>query len=305
MTPPLLVLAGDDGYARPMEVVISSIVGHTPGEFDLLVIDDGLSSSSVHRLRQAAGSHDLQVAALPEEWLVDLPEHRTLPRSTWFRVFVCRIARSHDRLVYLDGDLLARRSLRPLIDAELGEATIGAVAETGVAYVGSPEGRANLPGTARLGLPPAMRLFNAGVLIIDRQRWVERQVAERVLELLADPLQAQGCNDQGYLNLVLWREWHPLDERWNSRRDDAWLAHFYGPFKPWKAPRLPNRLYVDYLDAAERIGWDLPGAARLRRGELLRRLAADVVPPGLEQAWHRRPWASPARRDPSGRSATT
>jgi lipopolysaccharide biosynthesis glycosyltransferase len=106
--------------------------------------------------------------------------------------------------VYLDADLLVLRDISQLFTIDLGEAPFGAVRDFG----GLAERLAPSP-----GLVPAY--FNAGVLVVDVERWDAARIAERALEYAqaASPTEIPYA-DQDALNRVA-KTWVPLDYMWN------------------------------------------------------------------------------------------
>jgi len=80
--------------------------------------------------------------------------------SAYYRLFLPDLLpKSLRRIVYLDADLIVRRSIRELFMQPLGDCVIGAVS--------SPASMACQSDAARLGLPKDSGCFNTGVLVID------------------------------------------------------------------------------------------------------------------------------------------
>ncbi len=66
------------------------------------------------------------------------------------------------RVLYLDVDTIAVRSLRPLAELDLGGAYVAAVENVWAPWM------THFP--AKLGLPPEQGYFNSGVLVMDLDR---------------------------------------------------------------------------------------------------------------------------------------
>lgn len=144
------------------------------------------------------------------------------------------------RVLYLDTDIIVTGDLRPLWEMDLNGATLGAVEDT------------NFNEAIRRGkltvdqVPRVPAYFNSGVLLIDLDRWRERQVSERALQYIADHPQLL-YPDQDALNAVCDGEWLKLDAQWNfqdhlriSIADMApeqrpAIVHFVTKVKPWVA----------------------------------------------------------------------
>jgi lipopolysaccharide biosynthesis glycosyltransferase len=291
----LVVLAGDDGFARPMTVAVASLVATTPGPIELLVVDAGLSDANRGAVVEAARPWPVRVERFPAEWLDEVPAAGTtrLPPTAYARLFSTRLAGPDcRRILYLDGDVLIRESLQPLLDLDLEGNTIAAVGAERVTHFARPSASVNLPGWREAGIPASAMVFNSGVMVIDRHDWDARQVTARTLAAANAMAGRTTWADQASLNIVLWDRWLPLDRRWNCRTPDAAIAHFAGPFKPWSGPALPSALYVEYLERAAEQGWVIPGRRRLRMRRWLRQGADAAVPPVLLRRGRPRPGSS-------------
>jgi hypothetical protein len=130
---------------------------------------------------------------------------------------------------------------------------------------------------ARLGIPPGAKYFNAGVMVVDMERWRRDDVPGQVLDYLRQYRDTVFFMDQEGLNAVLAGKWGELDPRWNHnasipsyRRRHAgtggasgagdrepWIVHFAGTLKPWRygGGSSHRHLYYSYLDTTAWAGW--------------------------------------------------
>ncbi len=271
-----------------MSVALASLVACTPDPVELLVVDVGLTPGDRRTLADAARPWSLEFATLPSEWLDPLPSSPIAPAS-YSRLYLSRLAPDHvERILYLDGDILVRRSVAPLLSIDLDGNIVGAVGNLPGTHFAHPAVQRGLPGWREEGIAPAARVFNSGVMVIDRRAWDNRDTTERVLRATRDLRGPSVWPDQASLNLALWREWLPLESTWNTREPDAAIAHFWGPRKPWRPPATPNRYYVEYQARAAALGWHIPGRRHLRARFQARQLARAVVPAGLRRQRSRR-----------------
>ena len=86
------------------------------------------------------------------------------------------------------------------------------------------------------GGPTVFEGFNAGVLVMN----LARMRRDRAVETTVALARTFGLHDQDVLNLTTRARRKPLAEEWNvfpelEMREDAALAHFVGPVKPWLA----------------------------------------------------------------------
>jgi len=150
----------------------------------------------------------------PDDGLHALPAaSRVMHRMSFQRIFAVReLAERHDRLIYLDGDLLVRSSLRELWDVSLVGKPLGAVLDPLVPWVSCSLGP---PAWIELGLPREMPYFNGGVMVIDAQEWMRRELTQRCVAQLERFPSTLRFYDQDALNLVVAGDWTSIDMRWN------------------------------------------------------------------------------------------
>ena len=221
---------------------------------------------------------------------VDLSPYAHLPRGRLPLAARSRLLmpRLHEgRALYLDGDTLVRRSLRPLWETDLGGACLGAALAPGV-QVQCAQVAARAPGwrkakeklakrSARLDGIDMARYVNNGVMLLylDRIRAIG-------LDAPMTDIEATACytsRDQDYINVVFRDRIHLIDPTWNSgwgnprtleryvpkemqdgfraSREDPAIVHFTGFEKPWQAPTPPFQLHLlaKPFERRSRVRW--------------------------------------------------
>jgi lipopolysaccharide biosynthesis glycosyltransferase len=122
---------------------------------------------------------------------------------TWARVLLPDVLSDLERVVYLDADTLVTDSLEPLWSHELTH-PVGAVAN-----VLDP----SMDDRDALGLRGAY--FNAGVLLIDLERWRSEGVVKELVDFGREHPELVRWSDQDALNSVFDARWDALHPRWN------------------------------------------------------------------------------------------
>ena len=229
------------------------------------------------------------LVGLPVELVWHAPSHRLSdvgPTTTWphhdltyQRVFAADDLPSLDRFVYLDADLLVRHSLHGLLaaagDDGPGDRPLAwAVNDSAVPFVASASG---VGAWSRLGLDPLQPYFNAGVLVVDAERWRHDRVADAVVEHVAGHGATMTHNDQEALNATVGRRWRAVPPAWNRQvgfgplaqapvrplldidditaaETDPHVVHFIGPRKPWVAG-VRTAWTDEWWDVAGRTAW--------------------------------------------------
>jgi lipopolysaccharide biosynthesis glycosyltransferase len=162
-----------------------------------------------------------------------------LGMATWGRLFLDKLLpRDLSRVLYLDCDTLVQSDLTPLLNAELGQCSVGACKDQFQYMASTVEQR-----RTELRLSPEGDYFNAGVLLFDWKAVTERNLFAQAREALRTHQGSLTLRfaDQDILNLLLDGNWRELDPAWNlqsfamavtvSRQPR--IAHFVGYQKPW------------------------------------------------------------------------
>jgi len=272
-TRPIVVFAIDEGYAMPLAVTLRSILeASANADFDFRVLHTGISPATRARV-QASLPRGGATLTWQEADLGAFSGCGTLPHITgvtYARLLLDRLLPDAKRAIYLDADTLVLTDLRRLWSTPLRGAPVGAVVD-GV----SPALRANegaLPGR-----PEVPRYFNAGVLLIDLERWRAAGVSAAATDyILRHP--NSPYSDQDALNIALDGAWAELDCRWNCQAH----LHFHDlksypeterPFIPHAARPLPGRVPAGRRPCQDR----LPGQSR--RSDPLWPAEEDPAPP--------------------------
>lgn len=269
----MVVLAIDETYTRQAAVVLSSLAATQRPRVPTVVLHSGLSMPALAHLRQVGDRLAWPLDIREVDRVPDVPVSRHVSEATYLRLHAPTLVAA-DRILYLDSDVLVQGDLSPLLTAKLTK-PVAAVQdhyartfETGRGLPGYRQGDSRTP------------YFNAGVMLIDTERWRTADVTGRSLRFLRETPQHVRYWDQCALNAVLEDSWQRLDPMWNSfpftdllvpcdSRDHpeeaslvdlvgverrARIIHFAGPLKPWasKYPDGPNRRrYLALLEAVD------------------------------------------------------
>ena len=263
-----IVLATDAGFLAPVACVLSMLDRHDP---DLRVTILHNAVEATDRERTTVHLRD----GLRVEWtdVADLlPRHLKgsshFTRMSYARL-ICADAVPLDvrRIVYLDGDILIRRSIRSLFEVELAHQPLGACID-----LNATTAELGLSDCATFGVPRDRPYFNAGVLVVDTAAWRSERIGERAIEFASDYPEELQWADQDVINVLLGDRCHRLDAQWNllwggwGRRtthrrvgnalpqgelgralSDPAIVHFAGSIKPWH-PRYGGRLGSRWFD---------------------------------------------------------
>ncbi|HLX33019.1 MAG TPA: glycosyltransferase family 8 protein [Gaiellaceae bacterium] len=222
---PEILLCADARYVQALVVALSSTLDNAPDGAHVTVVLDGYSARDRAALERIANRRPhIAVSFLDGDRfdLSGLAGIRHLTPATYHRLFVDEIVPSASRVLFLDADLLVRHPLGPLFELDLEENAVGAVRDMAIADQAHPWSDSPSKGDEPY--------FNAGVLVIDLDRWRELGVGREAIALLRT--QPMGNADQDALNSALRDQWKELDPTWNVQ--GALLLLHEQPPHPWR-----------------------------------------------------------------------
>jgi lipopolysaccharide biosynthesis glycosyltransferase len=292
-----VVSAADDGYALPLAVTIRSLLDTLEPDQPLRVwiLNGGISAENQQRLVASWRRPRTQIEWLtpPLDPIADLKTENHLNLTTYLRLFMPTLLPADvERVLFLDADLLIRRSIRSLWDTPLGAAPVAAVHDYFTPYFNTreavgrpthcdryPDKSLPVPNYRALGLQGTLAYFNAGVMLVNLAQWRQRDVFGQAVALLRTHREHVRFCDQYALNVLFAGQWQPLDPRWNQNsnlwawrgaqdcafapelwrqmRNDPWIVHFTWTRKPWhyRAAHPYRRAFFRVVDRTAWRGW--------------------------------------------------
>ncbi|MCR5348438.1 MAG: glycosyltransferase family 8 protein [Bacilli bacterium] len=176
------------------------------------------------------------VAPVIDSILGSLPIRDYYSPSTYFRFVIASHFPQYEKAVYVDADTVVIDDIANLYDTQLGNAYVGAVPE---AVMNSIED-CGAYAEKVLGIH-RHKYFNAGLLVINCNKWREFDVLGQFLTLISfyNFVVAQ---DQDYLNVICKNKVHYLPRRWNAETIKTWnidrknlgIVHYAFAAKPWQ-----------------------------------------------------------------------
>lgn len=290
-----IAFAADRAYLPHAAAMVRSVLAHVaPEDVRLhLLHHPALAPADLHRLElmvtDLGGS--LTCHGIDDSRLAGLPATGRISAVMWYRIFLPDLLPAAARALYLDCDIVAADDLTPLAHVDLDGRAVGAVHN--VPYGGADD-------ATRVGLDPMARYFNSGVLVMDLDRWREREITNRLVAFALAEADRLVFPDQDALNVVLGDDRAVLDPRWNCQNTlfhspeagevfgaaavraacaSPALVHFEGPAlaKPWHyLSRHPYRaVYLQHRAATPWPEGVIEG--RTLTNQLLRHLPRRVM----------------------------
>lgn len=213
-----------------------------PTEIYILHTDlDKKDLSYINKIVENSHFHMNFIKMKPAEFR-DLPKNFYFTPAVYYRLKLPDIIREAEKIVYLDADVIVRKSLNPLFKKELSGYCLAAVENPGFERHDS------------LGMAKGSSYFNSGVLILNAKKIREENLTKDILNYAKKFKDSLLYADQDVLNGFFENQWMALDPEWNVQtkfyypdfssdlysedqivkalRDPA-IVHFTTLSKPW------------------------------------------------------------------------
>ncbi len=237
-------------YWSHTTVAVASVLEQADN-LDIHIFSEGVNARWFAKVQRLVDHCDSTITYHPFDTALTegLKECGHLGLSTYYRLFIPDLfAGKVDRLVYLDSDMVICSSLHELASLPLDNGVIGAVP--------SFSAQQNQKKAVSLGHGKNSAYFNAGVMLINPQKWKEERVRDQCLDFAEEHPECIQFADQDLLNYVLAGQYKSLPLGWNatvemygdidpedlegcsldelkSARANPHIVHFNGCFKPW------------------------------------------------------------------------
>jgi len=237
-------------YWRHAAVAISSLVSNAD-HLDVHVFYESENprwQKKINRLFKSSNSR-LFYTSFDKSLAKNLKNCGHLGLSTYFRLFVPSLLNHCQKLIYLDSDLVVLGDINELNAISIDEFVLAAAPILSQNQTNYHQ--------QRLGYSNNNGYFNAGVLVINVEKWLKDDILAKTLTFHENCPDRVLYADQDLLNYVLSadNQWKHLDYDWNmtvenfsdqnddslkidndtlSRlRDTPKIVHFNGQYKPW------------------------------------------------------------------------
>ena len=238
----------DNNYVEPLAVMLKSYIesnGNT--DTDLYIAHSALTHESLQYIDEVVKETRIKVhnIKITERWFSNIPVLERLPEESFYRLLAFYfLPDTVEKCLYLDPDILIRKSLQPLYDTELGEHYIAACSHM--------HGYRNQLNKDRLLLKKQERYVNSGIMLMNLAEIRKDFSLEEILQCLEENVQKLLLGDQDMINILfgqrtmlLPEEIYNLDERTFRyfKEHEGWtldtvseqtaIIHYNGKCKPW------------------------------------------------------------------------
>lgn len=260
-----VAISFDQNFITPTYVFLTSVFDNNKDQkISFHAIATGVADKDKQEIASYVQQHgaDINYYTIDDQNLSNfiVPEHSYFTVATYYRLFFPSLVPNHvQKLLYIDTDTVVVGNLSKLYQTDIQPYPAAAALDTAVII--RPD----------LGIKQPGHYFNAGVLLIDINKWREQKISEKSIQFLIDFPEKIQWVDQDALNAVLYQNIYKLHSGYNVTfydipQDlprskykkfvaDQYIIHYTtGLHKPWSL-RGENKLryiYHHYLKKSPR-----------------------------------------------------
>jgi lipopolysaccharide biosynthesis glycosyltransferase len=259
-----IACAADNAYVQHLGVMLISLFENNKNNFfhihlfsaSFNITNQKIIEEIVHSFKQQFSFYPLRSSDFEGFYI---SEHISL--ATYYRIVIPnKLSPSIGKVIYIDADIIVSKNIEPFWLTQLPpDNIIGAVQEP------------SFQDFKRLDIPEACSYFNAGVLLINLEKWREENLTLKVLQYIKKFPEKIVLWDQDALNACLYNKWASISPEWNIQTnmyeldkptllkkygqgileaiDTPSIIHYTGSSKPWNYMNIhPKRnAYFHYL----------------------------------------------------------
>ncbi len=201
--------ASSHAYAKYLSLAMATVLMNK-AESDKIcfhILDGGLSENDKNKILHLKNIADFEIefAKVDTEKFLNCPlgKRTHLSLATYYRLVLADMLPQVNKVLYLDCDVEVKTSLKELYNEDISEYSIGAITDI-----------SSKRHCERLSLPG---YYNAGVLLINLDKWREFRFAEHVFEWIEENIKILKLLDQDVVNIYFKDSIKCLDKKWNAQ----------------------------------------------------------------------------------------
>lgn len=201
----------DDKFKQYLYVTLYSILSNakTDDKFQFHILDAGLSDKTkceIEKFKQIK-SFTIDYTPMSDEEFADYPINPTLKSKVYYyRLKIPEKFPNINRALFLDTDIIVQASLSDLFNTNMENKPVACVAN------GNLEDELQ---NDRLGLSPEHIYFNAGILLIDCEKWRKENILNKAKQIAATKYNILKWADQDILNIIFENNYQILPLKYN------------------------------------------------------------------------------------------
>lgn len=237
-----IFLSSDNNYAPYIATAIASICDNTKSFCNFYILDDGISKenkSCINSLKKFFKNFSIEYITINLEKEFNSIEYKNVGNyislSTYNRFLIPKLKPQLKKVLYLDVDIVVLGDIQELYNEDLEGYALGAVWEQTRKYYNSDT-------KELMGLSENYKYFNAGILVIDVQKWLDNNILKELFYIEKIYRENVLHADETLLNKYFDNNYKILPIKYNYTDYDTIVApikdivirHFATSIKPWQ-----------------------------------------------------------------------
>lgn len=232
-----IFLSSDNNYAPFVATTMASICDNTSSFCDFYILDGGITEENKEKiceLKKIFNNFSIEFIEINEQSLASIDyqnECAYVSISTYNRFLAPMLKANLKKVIYLDVDIIVTGDISKFYELPLNNHIIGAIPD----LCRNQQFLNNIKES--IGLDESSIYFNAGVLLIDCEKWHKNQITNKLFETEKKYRKQLRMADQDVLNIFFQNNYEILDKIFNEQdtSENFVIRHFSGSIKPWQA----------------------------------------------------------------------
>ncbi|KLV17836.1 hypothetical protein ABW02_24520 [Niallia circulans] len=243
-----VVFSVDNQYNQHFAAALTSLLVNTieSSRLNIVVIDGGIEETKKKLISEIVEKYngDLSFKRINRKELNGANLDGHISEATYYRLMISELFREDvKKVIYLDCDILVRKDITELWNIDIGDFVVGAIKFN------------EYDGYDKIDIPKGAPYFNAGVLVINLDKWRKENITIKAFEYIKKYPEKLIAHDQSILNFLLHDNWFQIDYKWNLRtqlfsldyksagfdniesfeevKENPSIVHFTTASKPW------------------------------------------------------------------------
>lgn len=238
-----ILISFDEDYTAHAIDMLHSIILNNDVSLEIFLLYDNLSYTSLNVLREFVKVN--KIGNIHEYYIngsqYSFPHTiRYIPEVTYYRLFAPFIINEKvDKLLYLDCDIIVNGDINELYDLDIGDNIIAGCKN----MLCKEMSHLNTVFNTNLNLPITNDYINAGVLLIDVEKYKNYVSPDVIMKFINDNRNNLKMQDQDVINKLFYKKIKHIDNRFNFQintvednyqKDDVRIIHYSQRAKPWE-----------------------------------------------------------------------
>lgn len=237
-----IFLSSDNNYAPYIATAIASICDNTKSFCNFYILDGGISKenkSYINSLKKIFKNFSIEYLTINLEKEFNSIEYKNagnyISLSTYNRFLIPKLKPQLKKVLYMDVDIIVLGDIQELYNEDLEGYALGAVWEQTRKYYNSDT-------KELMELSENYKYFNAGILVIDVQKWLDNNILKELFYIEKIYRENVLHADETLLNKYFDNNYKILPIKYNYTDYDTIVApikdfvirHFATSIKPWQ-----------------------------------------------------------------------